>query len=62
MWVYKYKINKSYSGRYVEDELEYLQMVQFNFFDDSGVSEVPLNEAMSKPEKNKFEQVQTSID
>ena len=24
MWILKYKINKSYSGRYVEDELEYL--------------------------------------
>ena len=24
MWILKHKINKSYSGRYVDDELEYL--------------------------------------
>ena len=61
MWILKCKINKSYSGRYVDDELEYLKILQFNFFEDSGFSEVPLNDAMSKPEKTKFEQVQTKF-
>ena len=27
MWVLKCKINKSYSGRYVDDELEYLKIL-----------------------------------
>ena len=37
---------KTHSGRYVEDELEYLKIEYFNFLGFNGCKGVPLKEAM----------------